>query len=145
MLETLTFSHENSCSGGYRGRWFQIWDRFSQIQDGGSNMADLCWKNRLFPRKVPVRGYMVVADFKSGVNFQKFKMADPIWRTYVKNIDFLARKFVFGGISGSLISNFRFKLTCFFQFQPFFFFPSSKTESSTKQFGFALSRWTKIF
>ena len=56
---------------------------------------------------------MGVAEFKSGVHFVKFKMADPIWRICAKNINFFPQKFVFGGISESMISNIRSKLTVF--------------------------------
>lgn len=64
-------------------------------------MADLLSQNRILPTKVRVQGDIGVADFKSGVNFPKFKMADPIWRIYVlKKIDFCQKKSCSGGYRG---------------------------------------------
>ena len=50
-------------------------------------------------------GVFGVGDYESVLRFQKFKMANPIWRTALFKINRIGLKLVTRGFSGSLITN----------------------------------------
>ena len=95
---------------GFRGRWllicYQILKIF-KVQNGGSNMA--AEKHFIsYPEEKLGKGVFGVADYESAIRFwkfQKYEMADPIWRLK-KKFHFISwwKNYV-RGFLGSLITN----------------------------------------
>ena len=69
---------------GFWGRWWRTRVLNSQIQNGGLKCKkSLDWDDTWYS------GILEIGDYESELIIQKFKMADPIWRTEMKKVTWL--------------------------------------------------------
>ena len=70
---------------GFWDRWLRIWNLIFEIQNGGSEMAVVTSENSSIPSEILYSEGFGVVDYEFEIRFQKFKMADPIWRRSLRN------------------------------------------------------------
>ena len=95
----------NLVSWGFLGRWFRIRSQNLKIQNVGSNMAEWNHKIQFDLHESWNLGIFQIADIKSRVKIQEFKMADPIWWNKIAKYNLIYIKLGICSFFKSLISN----------------------------------------